>query len=66
MAGRHRQRIKKRKKQGYNSGLKGLLRDCINCGEKGPHFIGPSFGDLGFWACEEKEVKNVIRYRRAH
>lgn len=24
---------------------------CSNCGEEGPHFVPPSFGDSGFFAC---------------
>jgi hypothetical protein len=31
---------------------------CINCGEKGPHFVPPSFGDQGLFICEKKEGKN--------
>jgi hypothetical protein len=28
---------------------------CMNCGELGPHFIPPCFGDPGFYACEKKK-----------
>lgn len=27
---------------------------CINCGEPGPHYVPPGFGDKGFFACETK------------
>jgi hypothetical protein len=27
---------------------------CPNCGEKGPHFVGPSLGESGFYICEKK------------
>jgi len=30
-------------------------RPCSNCGEQGPHFVPPSFGDPGFFICEKKE-----------
>jgi hypothetical protein len=32
---------------------------CPNCGKEGPHFVGPSFGEIGFFICdkEEEEVK---------
>lgn len=36
-------------------------RPCINCGGRGPHFIGPSFGDEGFFTCEPKNVVNYDR-----
>jgi hypothetical protein len=29
-----------------------LAPRCPNCGELGPHFVPPSFGDPGFYACE--------------
>jgi len=29
---------------------------CPNCGEKGPHFIPPGFGDKGFFTCKLKEI----------
>ena len=28
---------------------------CPNCGEDGPHFVGPSFGDPGFFLCDKPE-----------
>ena len=30
---------------------------CPNCGEKGPHFVPPSFGDKGFFICEKKPTE---------
>lgn len=27
---------------------------CLNCGERGPHFVPPSFGKKGFFACKTK------------
>lgn len=30
-------------------------RPCSNCGEKGPHFVPPCFGDPGFFICDKKE-----------
>ena len=32
----------------------GLVPRCWNCGEAGPHFVPPSFGDPGFYICERK------------
>lgn len=33
----------------------GLSRLCPNgCGEPGPHFVPPSFGDRGFFVCTPK------------
>lgn len=37
--------------------LASKLRMCWNCGEPGPHFVPPSFGDPGFYICEKKEVQ---------
>lgn len=31
---------------------------CPNCGEYGPHFVPPSFGDKGFFICEKKDLKD--------
>jgi hypothetical protein len=31
-----------------------VLSICSNCGEPGPHFAPPSFGDPGFYLCERK------------
>ena len=48
-----RERAEKRRQwvQAAN-GRSGLVRRCGNCGEAGPHFVPPSFGDPGFYACE--------------
>ena len=39
---------------------------CLNCGEKGPHFVPPSFGDAGFFMCIKKvrdraEMENLMQ-----
>lgn len=26
---------------------------CVNCGKEGPHFVPPSLGEPGFYACEK-------------
>lgn len=31
------------------------LNLCLNCGEKGPHFVPPGFGSPGMYTCKEKE-----------
>lgn len=31
-----------------------LKRNCMNCGKPGPHYVGPSFGDAGFYTCKRK------------
>lgn len=31
---------------------------CPNCGEIGPHFVPPSFGDEGFFICKPKTKTN--------
>ena len=35
--------------------------ECPNCGEKGPHFVPPSFGDKGFFMCKPKRLTNNPR-----
>lgn len=54
MGGRHRQRQKKRQKQGdgFSREFRQRLKKCMNCGEDGPHFVPPSFGDKGFFMCD--------------
>ena len=36
---------------------------CPNCKKEGPHFVGPSFGERGFFICEklDKDAKDVKR-----
>lgn len=29
---------------------------CLNCGEPGPHFVPPSFGDEGFYMCVKRDT----------
>lgn len=38
----------------------GMMRagHCPRCGEKGAHFVPPSFGDPGFYICEAKEASD--------
>lgn len=37
---------------------------CSECGEKGRHFIPPSFGDIGFFMCNPPEdIRNHSRDR---
>jgi hypothetical protein len=33
---------------------------CINCGKKGAHFVGPSFGDKGFFICKLAEKQQDL------
>ncbi len=28
---------------------------CTNCGNKGPHYVGPSFGESGFFICDSPD-----------
>lgn len=28
-------------------------RPCPNCGQPGPHFMPPSFGEPGMWICDQ-------------
>ena len=37
---------------------------CINCGEYGRHFIGPSLGEPGFFMCKKKEKSMEIIDRK--
>ncbi len=30
---------------------KGLVPRCPECGQAGPHFVPPCFGDIGFFSC---------------
>ena len=34
---------------------------CPNCGEQGPHFVGPSLGMEGFWTCPKLYDANTGR-----
>jgi len=48
-------RMKRQKKKKVNIKF-GPEGKCINCGEKGAHFVPPSFGDKGFFICEPKKT----------
>lgn len=50
-----RDRARRKKKQ--SKFFLPVGRTCSNCGEAGPHFIPPSFGDRGFYTCIKKEKK---------
>jgi hypothetical protein len=44
------------RKKGRNPGLLAKSQPlCRNCGERGPHFVPPSFGDPGFYICKRSE-----------
>ncbi len=51
-------RSRRKGKRPYYTGPKPI---CEHCGERGSHFIPPSFGEPGFWTCKGKPytVKNV-------
>lgn len=49
-----RDRRRKKKKYTPPSALAKMLATCLNCGEPGPHFVSPSFGDPGFYICTKK------------
>lgn len=39
-------------------------RPCPRCGEQGPHFVPPSFGDIGFYTCDPPaDIRNHTRCR---
>ena len=48
----------KKKKVKQKSKLK-FSNICPNCGEQGPHFCPPSFGDPGFFTCQPKNNKQI-------
>lgn len=50
-----RRRIKAAKRAGNAKfgDLYNRLRTCSACGEPGPHFVPPSFGDEGFFMCTQ-------------
>lgn len=39
---------------------------CINCGEEGPHFVAPSFGELGFYTCALQPVETCEHCHHYH
>jgi len=52
--------MKRQKKKKKKVHYKLTPEKCINCGEKGAHFVGPSFGDKGFFICNKKRSKKTI------
>jgi hypothetical protein len=44
--------------------LYGRVPVCRHCGMPGAHFVGPSFGESGFYICEPKEsCDEAIKHR---
>ncbi len=40
----------------------GLVPKCRRCGEPGPHFVPPCFGDIGFYSCDPPaDIRNHSR-----
>ncbi len=50
------ERVARDRELSRNRKLSARFKNCLNCGEPGPHFAPPSFGDPGFFTCEKKEV----------
>ena len=47
-----RERAEKRRQWVMSANKRlGLVKRCPNCGEAGPHFVPPCFGDPGFYSC---------------
>lgn len=46
---------KRRNKKANNTVKFGPQPTCMNCGERGAHYVGPSFGEKGFYTCKPKE-----------
>lgn len=53
---------KKKDKRHLAKNLADSEKACCNCGKPGKHFVPPSFGEKGFFACEElaKKVEDTI------
>lgn len=48
-------------KAGKESWMDRFGDKCPNgCGEKGPHFVPPGFGDPGFFICTKKEPSEEV------
>lgn len=57
------QRIAAQEKRNRDNKLSAKFKLCLNgCGEPGPHFVPPSFGDPGFFMCTPTEAgKEAVR-----
>ena len=47
-----RDRNRRNKKEPVTK-IKTVRTTCPNCGNPGPHFVPPSFGDIGFFICKK-------------
>jgi len=56
------QRIAAQEKRNRENKLSAKFKLCMNgCGEPGPHFVPPCFGDPGFFICTPKGSCPVCR-----
>lgn len=54
---RSRTRAKKQRLQGVYE----ALQVCIYCGQPGPHYVGPSLGEPGFFICARPAAESPNR-----
>jgi hypothetical protein len=55
------QRIAAEEERNRHRKFSAKFKLCLNgCGEPGPHFVPPSFGDPGFFMCTPKEESNDL------
>lgn len=52
-------KVSKRKKEARKWFAAKPEPTCLNCGQPGRHFVGPSMGDVGFFVCDhlKEEMK---------
>jgi hypothetical protein len=54
----------RRAKRDFPHGVLSKPSTCPHCGGEGPHFIPPSFGDIGFFSCDvPADIRNHTRCR---
>jgi hypothetical protein len=46
--------------------LHGKVPMCRHCGMPGAHYVGPSFGESGFYICEPKSTDHLERSITEH
>lgn len=62
MSARRERAAKRRQWVEAANGRNGLVMRCIQCGGAGPHFVPPSFGDIGFFICDPPaDIRNHSR-----
>lgn len=57
--GKAKRRAQQKWRRDYAFKIRHDASVCSNCGDKGPHFVPPSFGEPGFYMCTKPATNGL-------